>query len=213
LPTRVIVYFDWQNCYKSALENFPRGCSGTCDPLKTASGLARKVLPGASADRQLEKVKIYRGLPNARKDPRTNAAAQKQKTRWETGAYAGKVEVHTRPLAYRTERLLDDAGAEILREVGREKGVDVELAVDLVRDMLFTDPPAGDVAVVFSEDSDFHPAYEMLLEARGKDVLEIARWRDRDAYAPKPFEIRGHTVRQHLLDHVFFKSVEDKTAY
>jgi uncharacterized LabA/DUF88 family protein len=170
-------------------------------------------LPGASADRQLEKVKIYRGLPNARKDPRTNAAAQKQKTRWETGAHAGKVEVHTRPLAYRTEKLLDDAGAEILREIGREKGVDVELAIDLVRDMLFTNPPACDVAVVFSEDSDFHPAYELILETRGKDGLEIARWHDRDAYAPQPFEIKGVRVRQHLLDLAFFKSVEDKIAY
>jgi len=161
----------------------------------------------------LERVKIYRGLPNARKDVRTNAAAQKQMNRWQTGVYATKIDVHTRPLAYRSERIIDDAGAEIFREIRREKGVDVELAIDLVRDTLFRKPQACDVAVVFSEDSDFHPAYEMILDAFGRDGLEIARWHDRDGYPPKPFEIRGVSVRQHLLDHAFFKSVEDKTAY
>lgn len=213
MPTRVIVYFDWQNCYKSAIDTFPRGCSGTCDPLKTATGLVRRTLPGAARDRELTKAKIYRGLPSARKDARTNAAAQKQISHWRTGIYASKVEVHSRPLAYRTERFLDEAGAEIFREIGREKGVDVELAIDLVRDMLFTDPPACDVAIVFSEDTDFHPAYQMILNSLGRDTLEIARWWDKGGYEPQPFDINGVKVKQHLVDQTFFRSVEDRTPY
>ena len=213
MPKRVNVYFDWQNCYHSAVDTFPRGCSGTIDPLKTATKLAARALPGADPDRKLETVKIFRGLPNARKDRRTNAAVQKQISRWSKPPYASRVEVHTRPLAYRTERVVDATGVEIWQEFGREKGVDVELAISLVRDTILTKPAACDVAIVFSEDTDFYPAYEMILDAAGKDVLEVARWHDPAGYAPDPPLIRGVRIRQHLLDQKFFHSVEDRTAY
>ncbi len=181
-------------------------------PLKLADRLAKKTPQGVKTERQLTKVKIYRGLPVPRKESKTNAAAQRQNMSW-TAKYAHLVELHTRPLAYRKEVILDSDGAEIQAEIAREKGVDVELAIAMVRDSVFVNPPECEVAILFSNDTDFEPVLEMLVQNRGRDSVEVARWCDNKHYPPDPPTVAGVKLRQHLLDHAFYKSVEDTTSY
>lgn len=211
-PDRVIVYFDWQNCFNSALEAFPSGSTGNVHPLKVATRLVKKPPAGVTTERSLTKVKLYRGLASPRKAPGTNAAAQKQHAAWRAG-YEHLVEVNARPLAYRREHFIDSHGSEVEHEVAREKGVDVQLAIDLVRDTTFSDPPSCTTAVLFSEDTDFHPALELIVQKHGRDAVEVARWCSDRRYPPDPPRIAGVKLRQHLLDYTFYRSVEDATAY
>src|SRR6056297_388447 len=105
------------------------------------------------ADRQshLAAVRVYRGLPNARLQPKANAANQAQAAAWSAECPAdAELSLIRRPLKY---------PEDYPKRRAQEKGVDVALAVDLVQ---LTYQGAYDVAIVCSHDSDLAPALDVV---------------------------------------------------
>jgi len=158
-PRRVAVFIDYQNCYGWARRAF---CSdadppsaGHMDPMKLAQLLASK----AAGKAYLVYVGVYCGLPDASKDPRTNAARKKQMTRWE----ALGAKVIARPLRYPPGWRVGAADRPI------EKGIDVKLSIDAVMMAL---RGQYDVAVIASCDTDLSPTVEAIVQLSQEPVLE-----------------------------------------
>lgn len=78
------------------------------------------------------------------------------------------VEVYSRPLRYRNKTVRVQGGATYTFLTGEEKGIDVRIALDVIR---FANANAYDVAVIFSQDQD-------LSEVAG-EVRRIARQQSR----------------------------------
>jgi uncharacterized LabA/DUF88 family protein len=97
---------------------------------------------------RLERVFVYRGQPDGRKEPHAHAACRRQVESWRRDP---NIEVCTRPLQY-----LGD-----VRPQPREKGIDVKLAIDCVRVALSGE---FDTLAIFSGDSDLAPAVEFAFD-------------------------------------------------
>lgn len=198
--TRVAVFIDWQNIYLTARKAF--GLSqrparfGSVSPIRVAdliTGLNQR-----SKSCQLQRVAVYRGLPSPRRDPRGNAACLAQVEAWRREGL-GLVDPSLRPLTYRT------AGGSQMNAF--EKGVDVQLAVDVVSELMLD---RCDLAVVFSHDSDFMPLIEAICRLKGASRVETASWasgRNQTRIPP----VRG--VFNHFLGEDVFRKVEDRTDY
>jgi hypothetical protein len=113
-------------------------------------------------------------------DKRTYAANRRQFAAWRKAG--DDVEVIARTLDYKPGH-------------PREKGIDVQLAIDLVRTMLFE----GDheVAVLVSADTDPLPALELISQRKGAAAIEVATW-EGPYWAPQPLKIRRKAIRQHI---------------
>jgi hypothetical protein len=118
-PLRVGVFLDWQNCYRTARDAFGfkgSGIDGNVKPLLLAQMLAKARVgdrPG-----HLTKVRIYTGRASQHHDPRTYAANRRQFQAW-INSDPECVDVVARTLDYKLAQ-------------PREKGIDVQLAIDLV---------------------------------------------------------------------------------
>lgn len=129
-----MVFIDGQNLYHCAMEawgaekyNWP-----SYDPV-----LLAKELTAAEPDRHLEKVFFYTGVPNP-----------KQHAFWHA-FWTNKLR------ALRNSKTPIEVFAGRLSKHGEEKGVDVRLAVDLLR---LTFDCAFDLAIVVSQDTDLNEA-------------------------------------------------------
>jgi uncharacterized LabA/DUF88 family protein len=153
---RACVLLDWQNIYACARDAFGLGERpsryGNVDPSKLARLLTKRV------DGELCGVRIYRGRPSNSKDPKAYAAWRSQTAEWEA-ALGELLTQRYRDLRYRP-------GGPI------EKGVDVWLAVDLVRLAI---EAAYDRIVVMSSDTDLVPAIEAAAEIGGGGVYVRGR--------------------------------------
>ena len=88
-----------------------------------------------------------------------------------------------------------------------EKGIDVALAVDLLR--LALADRTYDVAVVFSSDTDLLPAIEAVIDLKCGHI-EVAAWRG----AGQRLRLDGAAAPWfHWLDEVDYRAVEDPTNY
>jgi uncharacterized LabA/DUF88 family protein len=137
---RVVAFVDAQNLFHAAKEAFGYRYPNF-DPLKLARGVCE------SRAWRLEETRLYTGVPAAADNPFWNhfwTAKLAQMGREGVVTYA-------RALRYRnqTVRLPDNREQTIL--VGQEKGVDIRLALDVVR---LAHRRAYDVALVFSQDQD-----------------------------------------------------------
>lgn len=162
-PVRVGVFVDWQNCYRTARDAFGfhgSGIDGTVYPLRLAKALA-KARPRDDQLSELKSVRIYTGRASQEQDPATYAANRRQFQAWKASD-PDCVEVIARTLDYKLGQ-------------PREKGIDVQLAIDLVRLSLFED--AHDVAVLVSADTDLLPALELIVKRRGVGAIEVATWK------------------------------------
>jgi len=154
---RTVAFIDGQNLYHSA-----RAAFGYTYPNYDVKKLAAAVC--ASKGWQLVQVRFYTGVPDASDDPRWNAF-------WIAKlAQMGRDSVHVfpRPLRYRNERVRLADGSEHTVLVGREKGIDVRLALDAIAIAYRSE---ADVRLIFSQDQDLS---ELAVEVR-----EIARLQDR----------------------------------
>ena len=154
---RTVAFIDGQNLYHSA-----RAAFGYTYPNYDVKKLAAAVC--ASKGWQLVQVRFYTGVPDASDDPRWNAF-------WIAKlAQMGRDGVHVfpRPLRYRNERVRLADGSEHTVLVGREKGIDVRLALDAIAIAYRSE---ADVRLIFSQDQDLS---ELAVEVR-----EIARLQDR----------------------------------
>jgi uncharacterized LabA/DUF88 family protein len=152
-----IVFIDGQNLFYAAKDAF-----GYPFPNYDAAALARRVC----ADRQwgVAQVRFYTGVPDATDDSFWNHF-------WvHKLAQMGRAGVHvfSRPLRYRNQTVTLPGGGEHTVLVGQEKGVDVRLALDVVR---LASERQYDVGLIFSQDQDLREAVE--------DVKLIARSQQR----------------------------------
>jgi uncharacterized LabA/DUF88 family protein len=206
MPDRLCVFIDYQNTYMRARECFgsPQTLAdftfGQVLPRRLAV-LLRQRAEAAGKDRELVAVKVYRGEPDAERSRVGQAACQRQVRFWEAQAMVTPV---TRPLHYRPTRW--QGGQPVEWEV-REKGIDVMIAVDMVRGALADE---FDVAVLMSADTDLIPAAEAVLDA-GK-WLEFAAWRP-DVGWSTHLRIDGRQTWCHHLRRADFEAVSDRTDY
>jgi uncharacterized LabA/DUF88 family protein len=196
-PVRVGVFIDWQNCYRTARDAFGfrgGGIDGNVKPLMLAKLLAAKRREGQQGE--LTKLRIYTGRASQRNDPRTYAANRRQFAAWQNSD-PDLVEVVARTLDYSLGR-------------AREKGVDVALAIDLVRTSLID--KEHDVALVVSADTDLLPALELLVSHGGDRCVEVASWKG-PHWAPQPLSLAGRRIVQHELTEQWYRRTADSTNY
>lgn len=188
-----MVFIDYQNVQGSARRcflpaNAPRH-AGQVDPL----ALANLLVARRNRASVLVEVRVYRGRPSPDRQAVAAAANDRQADRW---SRSSQVTVIRRPLNYRTED-------GVL--IASEKGVDVALAVDLVR-LAIT--KAYDAAILVSRDTDLMPALETVRDLRAAWV-EVAGWRNasRLRYAD------GKGPWCHMLDNDDYLKVADTHNY
>ncbi len=141
---RAIAFIDGQNLFHSARQAFGYTYPNY-DPARLAHALC------ARQGWQCDGVRFYTGIPDAADKPEWHHfwAAK--------GARMGRDGVHvfTRPLAYRnvSVRLPDGSSHSFL--TSQEKGIDVRLALDVIR---LAHQRAFDVALLFCRDNDLSEA-------------------------------------------------------
>ncbi|OHC74225.1 MAG: NYN domain-containing protein [Rhodospirillales bacterium RIFCSPLOWO2_12_FULL_58_28] len=137
---RAIAFIDGQNLFHSVKESF-----GYTYPNYDPHALAKTVC----LDRgwTLAEVRLYTGIPDSSDNPFWNhfwTAKLAQMGRQ-------KVHVFSRPLRYRNKSFSLPDGIQHTILVGEEKGIDVRIAIDIIR---LAHRNAYDVALVFSQDQD-----------------------------------------------------------
>ena len=199
------VFLDYQNVYRRARatfhdhENDPHWM-GQVDPVRLAEHLAAD----STYDRVLHEVRIYRGIPSQKRDPKGYAAGRRQVSGWATDP---RVKVSTRTLQY----LVDPDDPDRVVSV-REKGIDVALAIDFATLAL---EKAYDVGILFSLDTDLNPSLEYVAakqRAWGKPRTEVAAWTN-PALTNRRLAISGHQIYCHWVDASAYTKVQDLRDY
>jgi uncharacterized LabA/DUF88 family protein len=199
VPDRAVVFVDYQNLYKGAREAFgykanaAGGHFGNIRPYSLGRVLTR------GSDRTLKQVRVYTGVPTPRHAARANAIMQRRVATW-VSDYPTKVEVFPRPLSYPPPE-------------GREKGVDVELAIDIVRLALDDE---YDLAIIASADTDLVPALVFVHErCEGKSV-EAVTWAPEAGYeadTAAPIDIPGGGLTRITVPKRDFDRIADRRNF
>lgn len=154
------------NCYHSAREAFhAEGDPGRYGELRPSAFAQMLVEKGDHGDK-LTHIGIYRGEPDARKDPQTTAAFSRQRQEW-LDQCGDILRYRTRPLRYLMGRSLHEA---------EEKGIDVQLAIDAMTMGLQGE---YDLAILATVDTDLLPVVEGLLvlkEKTGSPDVVVIGW-------------------------------------
>jgi uncharacterized LabA/DUF88 family protein len=154
---RTFAFFDGQNLFHAAKDAF-----GYTYPNFDPKLLTERIC--AAKSWTVSAIYFYTGIPSAADKPEWNAF-------WTAKlATMGTRGIHTfsRPLRYRNQQVLQRDGTMTTALVGQEKGVDVRIALDIVRFALEGD---YDGALIFSQDQDLSEAVQ--------DVRKISVLRDR----------------------------------
>ena len=150
---RVISFIDGQNLYHSARQAFGYTYPNF-DPVRLTQVVA------AAAAWIVAGTRFYTGVPDQNDNrPWYEFWTAKCAVMGTQGVVA-----FTRPLTYQTETVEVPGGGKTAVRVGREKGIDVRIALDIVR---LARSGALDVALVFSQDQD--------LSEVANEVCAIAR--------------------------------------
>lgn len=158
-PCRVHAFFDGQNLFHSVRRAFGYTFPN-CDPLRLAEAVVN-----LTRGRQLVQVHYYTGIPARHRDPKWHRFWS-AKVR---AMAASGVRVVTRVLRYVEEPgRLPDGTVQVV-PVAREKGIDLRLALDLLR---LARQGAFDCALIFSQDSDLAEAVQEVDSLR----RELNRW-------------------------------------
>lgn len=173
---RVIAFIDGQNLYHAARENFGYGY-----PNYDVSALARAVC-AREAGWQLVETRFCTGVPEAKENVKWNAYwGRKLLTMSRQG-----VVTFTRPLRYRNKTVSLPGGGSYGYRAAEEKGIDVRIAIDVIR---LAHHKRYDVGLIFSQDQDLSEA--------AKEIREIAKEQDRwikvaSAYPDEPNAQSNH---------------------
>lgn len=138
---RVVAFIDGQNLFFAAKEAF-----GYNYPNYDVKKLAEHVCQQKGW--QLQKIKFYTGIPDMSDDKFHNAF-------WSAKLLSMSrqgIEIFSRPLRYRNKSFTAPNGSVHTFLVGDEKGVDVRLAIDVMR---LAHRQEYDVALIFSQDQDY----------------------------------------------------------
>lgn len=164
---RVHCFFDGQNLFYQAKHCFGYNTSNY-DILSLA-----KHLTHLKENRKLTKLLFYTGIPKKEIMPRLHSfwTAKLSRLGKDARYILGEegIKIYTKELKYREEQFYNESNDEYFSiKLGREKGVDIRLALDLVAGARKNE---YDIAVIFSQDTD--------LEEAVIDVIEIAKEQNR----------------------------------
>lgn len=140
----------------------------------------------------IEKIHVFRGQPSSKREVIPAARNKAQAAAWERDR---RVKVSSRSLRYPEE--WPDAPS-------REKGVDVLLAVTLMRASI---ERWADVLILASRDTDLLPALEVARDIDGS-IVEVAGWRGKSR-----LQIAGARLWATGLDVNEFEASRDKRPY
>lgn len=137
---RAIVFVDGQNLFHAAREAF-----GYTYPNYDILALARLICQGAGWD--LAQARFYTGIPDPSDDPFwSHFWVNKLRTMSWDG-----IHVYSRTLRYRNRKVRLPDGTEHTFLTGEEKGIDVRIALDVIR---MAHRQEYDVAMILSQDQD-----------------------------------------------------------
>jgi len=152
-----VSFVDGQNLYHAAKDAF-----GYTYPNYDVKALAEAIC--LKQGWQLQEVRFYTGIPAVEDNAAWNHFwAAKMATMGRQ-----RVVVFSRPLRYRHKRVQMPDGTQYTFLAGEEKGIDVRIAIDVIRMAHHGD---YDVAILFSQDQD--------LSEVAKELRVIAREQDR----------------------------------
>ena len=162
---RAIIFVDGQNLFAAI-----KDCFGYTYPNYDIKSLAWAVA-GPQGWTVVE-TRFYTGIPNAEKDPFWHGFWKRKLTAMERA----NIRTYARELRYRRKAVRDAQGIPVLDlqgqqlnlEVRQEKGVDMRIALDIVR---LAQQERYDVAILFSQDQDFTEV--------AKEIRSLAREQDR----------------------------------
>jgi uncharacterized LabA/DUF88 family protein len=193
---RTVVFVDYQNMYRSAREAFGWESKGGHFGSFRPYGLGRQLVRDES--RVLTQVRVYTGLHTPHRNPVQHGQMQRRMLAW-VAAAPDKVQVFPRSLAY-------DASGR-----AREKGVDVELAIDIVS--LAIDD-AFDVLAVASADTDLAPAVQFVAERFPEKELVTVGYRPlAGCEPPAPLDVPCGGVERRFVTMDDFARIADRTNY
>jgi uncharacterized LabA/DUF88 family protein len=201
---RVVVFLDYQNVYKGARASFhsddDHHVCGQIDPFTLGTCLAQD----SPFDRELLEVRVYRGRPDATRDPKGYVACTRQCATWEKDP---RVKVILRTLSYP----YGWPTTSLPGEKPREKGIDVALAIDFV---VMAVREEYDVGILMSTDTDLKPALEAVAvaTAAGGPRVEVAAWSGAEV-RNRRLSISGKQLWCHWLDQAAYAKVYDWTNY
>jgi uncharacterized LabA/DUF88 family protein len=194
----VLVFIDEKNVYRDArtafFENYDTSPHGQFHPGMLGTLLVSLTQAPAA---ELVGVRVYTGRPDGSLDPKTYGAHMRQCSVWEKDPI---VTLKWRPLRYPW------GGGH-----PEQKGVDVQLAVDMVRLYI---QGAFDVAILASTDTDLLPGVEALYEldrGLGCAPVEVAAWTSANMH--KRLHVSGHPLWCHTLDAKQYQKVADLRDY
>jgi uncharacterized LabA/DUF88 family protein len=159
---RAVAFIDGQNLFHSA-----RAAFGYNHPNYDVLALADR--PCRLQAWRLAQVRFYTGIPAKSDEPRWHRF-------WSAKlAVMGRqgVHVYSRPLRYRAKTVRLPDGADFTFMAGEEKGVDVRIALDVIR---LAHRDEYDVALLFSQDQDLSEVAEeiRIISAERRRWLKIA---------------------------------------
>lgn len=196
---RAVAFYDGQNLYRHAKEAFGH-YHPNYDPIKLFNAVC------AQQDFENNGVRFYTGTPLADKNPMWHAY-------WSNRLLAMRragISVTQRNLRYRQTKVPHPDGSETIIETPQEKGIDVRLALDIVR---LARGRQVDVAVIFSQDQDLSEVVD--------DIREIAHSQNRwiklvSAYpvGPEATTERGiNGTDWFKMDQAFYEACLDMRDY
>lgn len=189
---RVTAFIDGQNLFHAAKENF-----GYHFPNFDVAALARAVCAG-QVGWQLAQVRFYTGVPTASENAKWNSYWSRKLLRMSRQG----VVTFSRPLRYRNKTVTFPGGGTYTHIVGEEKGIDVRIAIDVIR---LAHHKHYDVGLIFSQDQD-------LTEA-AKEIREIAREQARWINISSAFPCQASAPCNHRgINGTDWKAI-DRTTY
>ena len=193
---RAVVFVDYQNMYRSAREAFGWQSEASHFGSFRPYALGRQMVRDEKC--VLTQVRVYTGIHTPHRNAVLHGHMQRRMLAW-VAAAPDKVQVFPRSLRY-------DAHGK-----AREKGVDVELAIDIVA--LATDD-AFDTLVVASADTDLVPAIQFVADRfPDKKIVTAGYQRLEGRKPPAPLDLPGGGVDRRFVTARDFARIVDKTNY
>jgi uncharacterized LabA/DUF88 family protein len=192
---RAIVFVDYQNVYRSARDAY--GLTGEDNLVGNVRpySLGRQMMRGGGL--VLTQVRVYTGVHTPQRRAKLHAMMQRRISAW-IANNPEKIEVFPRPVKYSPD------GA-------REKGIDVEIAIDFVRLALEN---AYDVGILLSADTDLVPALQFVADKfPEKRLITVGYAPDAGCQAPAPLDLPRGTVERRYMTRRDYERVSDHVDY
>lgn len=187
---RAVAFFDGQNLFRHAKDAF-----GYHHPNYDPQKLFNHICSESSWENC--GIRFYTGTPSLKKSEMWHGY-------WSNRLLAMRrsgILVEDRPLRYREQKITLRDGTSQMIDVCQEKGIDIRIALDLIR---LTLQKQLDVAVIFSQDQDLAEAV--------KEAKEIARIQNRWIWIASAFPYSKNATSTRGIDKTDWIKI-DRTVY